>query len=163
MREEFNEFNELVSIAKAYCQLIDTASDEEVGWLDQLSRLLPQLHAQVATINASLEDLAEPLDSDLDTRFELYSRLHRLLGAQDAYWMEFDVAEDAQSMSGSLADDLTDIYFELKSGLRELDGHSDPRRTLAGWHYGFRMNWGRHVVDAERHLYELTARDQLAV
>jgi hypothetical protein len=74
--------------------------------------------------------------------------------------MEYDVAGDGQSMSGSLADDLTDIYCELKSGLDMLDGQ--PQRAVEGWHLGFHLHWGQHLLDAERHLYDLNARNQLA-
>ena len=98
---------------------------------------------------------------DLDQRFELFSRLHRLLGDLDGYWMEYDVAPDRQEMSGSLADDLTDIYCELKNGLKRLDGSDDTGRTLGRWRAGFCKHWGQHVVDAERHLYALSARDRL--
>lgn len=38
-------------------------------------------------------------------------------------------------MTGSLADDLTDIYCELKHGLRMVD--EDPRRSLNTWREGF--------------------------
>jgi hypothetical protein len=64
-------------------------------------------------------------------------------------------------MSGSLADDLTDIYYELKDGLNRLDRSEDPGRTLGSWRSGFCKHWGQHVVDAERHLYALVARDRL--
>jgi hypothetical protein len=98
---------------------------------------------------------------DLDQRFELFSRLRRMLGDLDGYWMEYDVTPDRQEMSGSLADDLTDIYCELKHGLKRLDDSDDAGRTLGRWRTGFCKHWGQHVVDAERHLYALSARDRL--
>ena len=99
----------------------------------------------------------------MDARFELFSHLHELLGERDAYWMEFDAATDGQQMSGSLADDLTDIYCELKHGLGVAEMSSDPVPALRGWRSGYRVHWGKHLVDAERHLYELAARNQLTV
>ena len=103
----------------------------------------------------------EALVADLDARFELYGYLRKLLGDRDAYWMEFDAAHDKQCMSGSLADDLTDIYCELKAGLVHLERYDDARHTLGHWRSGFCKHWGQHVVDAERHLYALSARDRL--
>ena len=77
--------------------------------------------------------------------------------------MEFDAAHDKQCMSGSLADDLTDIYCELKHGLRLLDANP-PQTDLAldGWRRSYKAHWGQHLVDAERHLYALRARGELA-
>ena len=101
----------------------------------------------------------ESLMADLDARFELYTHLRMLLGDKDSYWMAFDVAQDGQSMSGSLADDLTDIYCELKHGLRLVD--REPSKAMDDWCSGFRMHWGQHLMDAERHLYELKSQNQL--
>ena len=150
---------ELKTLARNYCELVDHFDDTGSDWLHQVATLLPRLHAAVASLN-----LPEPEDgyyqnADLDARFELFSQLRNLLGDLDSYWMEFDVAEDEQNMSGSLADDLTDIYCELKHGLMFVDG--EPERAVEGWHKGYHLHWGQHLVDAERHLYELRARRQL--
>ena len=105
-----------------------------------------------------LEAHLRSLMSDLDARFEIFAQLRSLLGSKDGYWMEFDVAQDGQFMTGSLADDLTDIYCELKHGLGVVD--EEPRRAFDGWRSGYRVHWGQHLVDAERHLYELRSRNQ---
>jgi hypothetical protein len=99
---------------------------------------------------------------DLDERFELYSQLRRLLGERDRYWLEFDAAPEEMHMSGSLADDLTDIYFDLRHGL-ELFDEIWPQRAAQVWQRSYRVHWGQHLVDAERHLYALKIRNQLAL
>lgn len=156
----------LTDVAREYCDFIeqfdDNSPDESARFLATLSRLLPRLHAAVVVLGdiEGYDGFAD--DSDLDLRFELYSRLHRALGELDAYWMEFDVARDSQEKSGSLADDLTDIYWELKAGLGQLQHHqADARKTLRRWGTGYRLNWGQHLVDAERHLYALRARREV--
>jgi hypothetical protein len=150
---------ELVQVARTYCELIEASGPEDNRWLSRVATLLPKLHAAVAALGGDAEDGNHTLVADLDARFELYTHLRDLLGQRDAYWMEFDVAGDGQAMSGSLADDLTDIYCELKHGLSILDGK--PEEALDGWRRGFRVHWGQHLVDAERHLYELRARGEL--
>ena len=70
-----------------------------------------------------------------------------------------DVYADDDHRTGSLADDLTDIYCELKNGLKLVDG--EPERAMEDWHKGYHLHWGQHLVDAERHLYELRVRNQL--
>ncbi len=155
------DVDELLAIARRYCELIESLQEGDRQPLAQINELLPQLHAAMTTVGPWQED--KPLEAvvDLDRRFELFSSLHRLLGDLDGYWMEYDVAPDRQEMSGSLADDLTDIYCELKNGLVHLEDNSDARRTLHSWRSGFCNHWGQHVVDAERHLYALAARHRL--
>ena len=155
------EFDAMLDTAREYCRLIEAAAEADDRWLQRLLELLPRLHAAMASLGPLAESQSEPVRVDLDARFDLFTRLRQLLGERDAYWMQFDVAQDGQHMSGSLADDLTDIYCELKYGLNRLDAEEDPGSTLRGWRHSYRVHWGQHLVDAERHLYELSARDEL--
>jgi hypothetical protein len=150
---------ELKAVARNYCELVESLSEGNTQWLQEIACLLPRLHAAVAALNLPDPDRRHHAVADLDARFELYTELRRLLGDRDSYWMEFDVAGDGQTMSGSLADDLTDIYCELKHGLRLLD--AQPQKAVQEWHTGFHLHWGQHLLDAERHLYDLSARNQL--
>lgn len=152
--------DELLDVARRYCAVIETLDEGHREPLFQLNEILPRLHAAMTAVAPQHDDAGYGPSGDLDQRFELFSRLHRVLGDWDAYWMEFDVTPDRQEMSGSLADDLTDIYYELKAGLARLDAQDDARRTLGRWRTGFCKHWGQHVVDAERHLYALSARDR---
>lgn len=154
------EVDELLAIARRYCSLIESLDDENRQPLNQLNGLLPRLHAAITAVPPR-DDGFFDAHVDLDQRFELFSRLRRMLGDLDGYWMEYDVTPDRQEMSGSLADDLTDIYCELKNGLTRLGDSDDAGRTLGRWRTGFCKHWGQHVVDAERHLYALSARDRL--
>ena len=157
-------FTEMAEIARSYCNLVEHLDEHDHTWLQQVASLLPRLHAAVAALGFPEEIPEHALMPDLDARFELFSRLRMMLGDRDAYWMEFDMAHDIQSMSGSLADDLTDIYCELKHGLKLLDGQpSEPARVLSGWRNGYKVHWGQHLVDAERHLYELDTRGRLGL
>ncbi len=164
MREpEHVQFMELVETARQYCNLIDRMPGR-ADWLAPLFRILPRLHAGVVALRASAEGRLPPESADFDDRFDLFSQLRVQLGERDTYWLEFDcpvaAAEDAEHRSGSLADDLTDIYFELKRGLSMLDAEG-PDRVAQLWELGFKHHWGQHLVDAERHLYSLRVNDQL--
>lgn len=152
--------------------MIQAAGHENCDWLGPIVNLLPRLHAAVFSVQ-----VAEPVPAsishepssrelicgvDLDRRFDLYSRLRLLLGDRDGYWLEFDrVGDGAAGMTGSLADDLTDIYCELESGLTLYV--QSPESALAAWVRGFHCHWGRHLVDAERHLALLAAHGRLDV
>ncbi len=143
----------IIELVESYCRLIE--SIERVGEreLEQLAHLLGRLHAEVGTLGKASPEEARLSAVDLDARFELFSHLHALLGDYDRYWMEFDAHGPREQMSGSLADDLTDIYCELKPGLNLLE--EEPRRALESWRHGFHLHWGEHMVDAIRHLHRL--------
>jgi len=155
----------LTAVAREYCDFIESVevagegdAQHSQALVGRLSRLLPRLHAAIAVLGDAENARGFDDEVGLERRFDLYSRLHELLGEMDSYWMEFDVARDGQQKSGSLADDLTDIYWELKTGLLRLKDEADPAPTLRCWGAGYRLNWGQHLVDAERHLYALRAR-----
>jgi len=146
-------------VAREYCALIETVQEANSEWMEHLAQILPQLHAAITVLEEPEGETELAEWSELDARFELYAELHRLLGRRDSYWMEFDVAQDGQCMTGSLADDLTDIYCELKHGLLRLDqGQYD---ACSGLRASYTVHWGQHLVDAERHLYELKNRKEL--
>ena len=149
----------MVEVAKAYCELIEQTArnNPPQGWLNNVAALLPRINAAVASLEGESQDGFSP-SPDMDARFDLYARLHDLLGELDAYWLEFDPIGDEACRSGSLADDLTDIYCELKSGLelvRRKDGNNGTRKAVANWRTGYRQHWGRHLMDAQRHLIDL--------
>lgn len=151
---------EVASLARRYCSLIGKAAEAGGPWLREVADLLPRLHAAIASVEVdhTYMDHSDPVD--LDARFELFSVLRGLLGDRDSYWLEFDTAaEDLSDMTGSLADDLTDIYCELKQGLRLFD--LDPKYALAAWVSGYEQHWGQHLIDAERHLVTLRAQSRL--
>lgn len=146
-------------VAKEYCSLIETVEEIDSQWLRRLAQILPQLHAAISALDDAEQEVDPPNLSDLDARFDIYAELHRLLGRRDGYWMEFDVACDGQCMTGSLADDLTDIYCELKHGLSTLE--QEPQRACSDLRASFMVHWGQHLVDAERHLYSLRNKKEI--
>ncbi len=154
--------SEMTGVADSYCQLIDRTGRAPGNWLEMLFELMPRLHAAVTALNAYDTGEVPVSEVDLDERFELYSRLRKVLGERDSYWLEFDAAPEEMHMSGSLADDLTDIYFDLLQGLDLLDD-AWPQRAAQVWQSTYRLHWGQHLVDAERHLYALKVRNQLAL
>lgn len=153
--------NEIAALARRYCQLIDSCASGQGHWLREVADLLPRLHAGITSIEAVDPCFDPPLELvDLDARFELFSHLRGLLADRDSYWLEFDrVAEGVGAMTGSLADDLTDIYCELKQGLRLFE--LDCEYAIAVLATGYEQHWGRHLVDAERHLAMLGAQSRL--
>ncbi len=151
---------ELVETARIYCRIIESSDWEDGAWLNDVAALLPRLHAAITSLNNHCRRQAELSNVDLDARFDLFTQLRSRLGERDSYWMEYDLVDDNGTFkSGSLADDLTDIYCELKQGLMLLE--RTPRAAIDELRRSFAVHWGQHLVDAERHLYNLRVRGQL--
>lgn len=151
---------ELLAIAGRYCNLVEASGGDRPQWLREVAVVLPRLHAVMTSLHYSLPQAERDQPVDLDARFELYSHLRELLADRDGYFLEFDCPrEGADAMTGSLADDLTDIYCELKHGLRAF--HANPAATLQTWLVGYHCHWGQHLIDAQRHLAVLAAANRL--
>jgi len=153
----------MLDTVKEYCSTIESSGSGSQDWLFQVFSLLLRLHAAVGTqLQQKDETVPTRLEANLENRFELFRQLHQLIGDRDAYWMEYDMLHEDEHKSGSLADDLTDIYCELKFGLKQLEQKEDLSQIMDNWMHGYRLHWGRHLVDAERHLYELSTKNQLS-
>ncbi len=164
---------DMAGLARDFCALIESVGTRrEPGWLMDVFGLLPRLHVAVVSLTDPGSRGPEAPDPDnwpadehdhlplLEDRFEFYSRLRAELGEHDAYWLEFDPVGDAHDdMSGSLADDLADIYYDVKQGLELYAKAADD--AVHFWKRSYRLHWGQHLVDAERHLFSLKARNRL--
>lgn len=153
----------LLETVREYCRLIESARADDDDWLNELTQVLPRIHALMVSQGPSSSVFGHDAELDLDSRFELFSRLHKILGERDSYWLEFDTPRENLPATGSLADDLTDIYCDLRLGLNQLASNSDPSGTVRRWRDGFHSHWGQHLLDAERHLYALNSRNRLVL
>src|SRR5207302_1905756 len=65
-------------------------------------------------------------------------------------------ADDWETATESLADDLTDICFDVKEGLMRLpeDGLV-PAHVVWRWTFNLEIHWGRHAVSAISTLHSL--------
>lgn len=146
----------LLKLAREYCAMVESMQEADTQWLEHMAQLLPKVHAEVASLKKHEMFSENAFLPDLDASFELYTRMKHALGQWDKYWSDCDMQSGDQALTGSLADDLTDIYAELKQGLRFLEQHPDDMDdAISTWASGYHLHWGQHLVDAERHLYQL--------
>lgn len=57
-----------------------------------------------------------------------------------------------EAVVGDLADDLADVYRDIKDGLA-LWEHGHPIEAVWHWRFHFAFHWGRHAADALRALH----------
>jgi hypothetical protein len=143
--------------AERYCSLIDgAASFERETFVAELAASL----AALLSAAAQLPDV-NPTDADLPGRpsqeewSERFAAVRRTLGEWDGYRTTLapygKEAEDAVLLA--LADDLADIWRDLKQGLRALDDGAPPDDVTWEWRFGFYTHWGRHATEALRALH----------
>lgn len=163
MTDRKGYFKDLVNAARDYCLLIENVEIYETGqWLRDVARILPRL--QTAMIHLDDRELEYSFFAlpDLQERFELYCKLKDQLGESDVYMLEYDASDEKEEMSGSLASDFSDIYFELKRGLNLfLSGKENREAALTMWQSGYVLVWGRQLVDAQKYLFSLRVSNQI--
>jgi hypothetical protein len=156
--------NRFVVIARQYCALIDSTSNiEKSELLAKIYRILPSLIGEA--IRLPEIDLAENEDSrsageyiDKTEGFKkLYEMLKGKFGNDDIYSTVFDpTIKDNEAIHGSLADDIADIYLDLKDGLTLVDKRADSLDTaIWDWRLLFYSHWGDHAMSALRTIHSL--------
>lgn len=66
---------------------------------------------------------------------------------------------DSEAIHGSLADDLADIYRDLKEGLTLTSVKEYPSRGIVfEWQYSFETHWGKHAINAIAVLHSISAQ-----
>lgn len=116
---------------------------------------LLQAGYQLAEVKPDTED---PLPSPSHEEWhEMFQRVGRRLDAS-YYWtipaLPFEY-ETPQPFIGDLGDDLVDIWGDLVTGLRSLQGGATADDVLWQWKFDFESHWGQHAVDALRLLHAL--------
>lgn len=142
-----------VETARRFCELVDTRSTlTRRELVSRAHGALTQLYSQGANL-PEIEPRETAAAMSTLTREEwwaLFSALRDQLRDYDSFWVA-PPGTDAPIDPGpsSLADDLADIYRDLKSGLALWDAKADRAvDAVWGWRFGWSTHWGRHAVDA---------------
>ncbi|MET9212249.1 MULTISPECIES: DUF5063 domain-containing protein [unclassified Nocardia] len=164
MSEKPPEVETFVGSAREYCAVVEGLGGE---WEPAaLARALVPVLAGLVAAGCALPQV-EPTSTAVpdfisrDRWFERFERLSEVLGRTDHYWSNLDLTTEAPVSAGSLADDLTDIWRDLRHGLDALDTGSNWRDVVFEWRLSFIAHWGRHAVDALRPLHAALRADLL--
>ena len=80
------------------------------------------------------------------------------LGGEFYYEKVFDPFDpkDCEPVTISLAEDLADIYYDLREGLLRVPEHGPvPAKAIWQWVFGLKNHWGRHAVGAIAAMHSL--------
>ncbi|MGA2569091.1 MAG: DUF5063 domain-containing protein [Terracidiphilus sp.] len=142
--------------ARQFCAVVDAASSlSRKEFLNQVYLILPKLIDQgICMPDVELDDSNEEATDHASRQGHQewkrpFDLLREKLGDWDSYRLFFDPIGDTESIKGSLADDLADIYHDLKEMLVENEaGPLSPEDRIWEWRFSFRTHWGKHAIDA---------------
>jgi len=155
--------NRFGSVAQRFCAVVDSAPNlDKLELLVQVYRVLPQLIGEAIGLpNVELSDSESPEEERTKSAAragarlseaqwgQLYAFLKEKLGDWDPYWQVFDPTKDSEAIHGSLADDIADIYRDLKEGITLSEARQAlPEDNIWEWRLGFYSHWGKHAIDA---------------
>ena len=145
--------------ARQFTALIESRrSDSPAAWLASVHTQLAELYAAAVALPQVEPDTeaANGREISHDQWTKLFKELGALLGRWNLYWDVYDPYDQAthDPVAGSLADDLADIYRDVRDGLslEETDGASHPNDVLWRWRFDFESHWAAHASGALRAL-----------
>jgi len=169
--------------AEEYCGVIEAREGlNREQFLQRVHEVLPRLYAAALALPSTDalfsdkeptegEDLnAEPVtdpvappDRGIPEQWRaLQSALTSLIGDRNVYREIYDPYEplSESEVTGSLADDLADIYRDIRAGLQKW-ARGETGEALWEWRFNFQIHWGEHLTGALRALYSLSSSYEL--
>jgi hypothetical protein len=170
-----------VRVVEEYCALIDaretlSPSDLLVAAHDVLARLyaaglsLPstEVLSEDDIENQESDETREGESREDSDRIEheewrkLYRALDEKLGSWSVYREIFDPYDWSceEEVAGCLAEDLADIYTDLREGLLKWQ-RGDTGTALWEWRFDLEHHWGAHVTGPLRALFALASNREI--
>jgi hypothetical protein len=160
-------FERFRATAVRFCELVDSSvTMGRSQLLLSVYVILPQLIHDLINLPAAKLPDEEGTREARQTRLtpqqwhSLYERLKAQLGGWDLYRQVFDPTRDTEAIHGSLADDIADIYRDLKDyvGRPTFDG-AVINGVIWASRFGYYSHWGQHALDALRTIHCLMSNE----
>ena len=151
-----SNYTKLIEAIRAFCLTVDHWERYQcLEWLGKIEQLLSLIDKEMAQLELDA-DCSFFVLPDLEYRFQMFCRLKAFLGEVDGYPLAGDDVDDPEDYTGSLADDITELYFELRRGLKLYEAEAPnclPALTL--WYSGYLLHWQDHLLDAQNRIRAL--------
>jgi len=99
-------------------------------------------------LRKAFESTPEAAAAHTEEWTKLSDNLRQILGPLDGYWEVFDSTQKEEPIFCSLANDLAEIYLDLKDALKLLKSGVALNDIHWDWRFDFRSHWGKHAVSA---------------
>lgn len=139
--------------SREFCAIVDTSPLDASATLTALLRLLLAAH-DLPSATPTFDDTSTTHAGITADTARIVTNVHDSLGSAERYLVVFDPHHDDEPCSGSLADDLGDIYRDVRRGLDLFDREA-PADAAWEWRFAFETHWGNHATDAVRVLHRL--------
>jgi Domain of unknown function (DUF5063) len=144
-----NMQTDFISTVQEYCAWVESAPAPEIDEAKKAISLLAALYHQA--LNLSATDTEEDIEAERISDDE-WKQVYKRFGALpfNYYVSVFSpskIDEEKPQTLGDLADDLADIYRDLKAGLN-LFNRGYTREAVWEWKLHFNIHWGRHASSA---------------
>ena len=137
--------------AMKFIDVVDAAPKVEMdAFLANVGRSMAELYSVALLLPTVEPDTTNADESPFQTEeWDLLRRsLQEKIGPRDAYWQVFDSSAKDEPVHGSLAGDISEIYFDVKRSLALEHADSARSDVLFDWRLDFRSHWGRHLLGA---------------
>lgn len=153
--------------AQRYCALFESEPSDADHWAAAVLSALAEVYAAAHRLPSfglgeDASDIPDTFDVTTEEWRSVFGVVSRALGQQETYWAYFDPSEprdsDERPIFHSLADDLADIYRDLKPGLRAWETGHDRYLEMIVYNWktpSFGIHWGLHAVSAMRALHPI--------
>ena len=151
---------EFVTVAVQYCAFLENTDDiSEVETTNKLTKILPLLYLKANLLPETEiinDDEQEITVSEEDYNY-VVSKVYNIYGKNDTYLEVFleDMKYSETPISASIAEDLTDIYQDLKNFITIYE-HGIPENmndAMFVCFENFKTYWGQKLVNVLRALH----------
>jgi hypothetical protein len=151
-------FESIRQPAAEFCSAVEHSSAmAPVEFLQKTQLILAKLHMAALTL-PRIEDWEGDLQIGKRSNQEwstMYQRLKIFLGKYDLYWQVFDSRKhNDEAIFGSLADDLSDIYFDLDGPIKAAQAGVAIEYVLWDLRLNFYIHWGHHLLGAMKAIHD---------
>jgi hypothetical protein len=151
---------EFVTVAREYCQFLEkTDNYPKKDYIQVLLKLLPLLYLKTSTLPKAEIELDDAVDRFVteEDYMAIKETIEFKMGAHNDYLEVFtpDINRSETALSASIAEDLSDVYQDLKDFLENYrTGATELMNdALAETVNNFELIWGQKVLNALRALH----------
>lgn len=143
--------DQLAEAAEGFRRWVEDGPGDHVQSMHELRVHLACLHLAALRLPADCDaDGPDPPSQDVERSKQVRAGLGWL--PFNHYREIFDPFEIEEPLTGSLVDDLADIYGDLMQGLW-LHEHGHREAAAWQWRFSFDAHWGEHLTSAQRAVY----------
>ena len=156
-----------IEAATEFCELVELPLQNPEEWIELVLPAISSLYACAHQLpKISIEDAIEFEEDDFEVTDKEWKRIYDKIASlfkEKRYYREyFDPSEpidsEVEPVIGDIADDLSDIYRDIKPGLRAWDKLPESSIPIVIFNWinpNFGSHWGEHALSAMRVLHPI--------